>query len=413
MSNFSVENVRKDFPILQRKVQGKDLVYLDNAATSQRPQSVIDSISHFYQQDYSNVHRGTHFLSAKSSELYEKSRERVAKFIGALSSNEIVYTRGSTESINLVARSWGAKFIEKGDIVLVTRAEHHSNFVPWQVVAKEKQAKFRIVDILEDGSINEESFENILKEGKVKLFSFPFVSHVLGTQYPISYWAKKIKAQGGFVFLDAAQGAPSKKISLQAMEGVDFLAFSAHKMCGPTGLGVLWGKENLLEVMEPYQYGGGMIELVEDEKTSAGKLPFKFEAGTPHIAGAISFSKALDYLEGLGMKNIESHGVKLMDRLIPGLTSIEGLKIYGPLQEKNRSTVLSFSIKELHHYDLGTYLDMEGIATRVGHHCAQPLMRYLDLAGILRISFYFYNKLEEVDYLLEALKRAQKRFKKK
>ena len=410
---FSVENIRKDFPIFQRKVRGKPLVYLDNAATSQRPQAVLDAIVRLYMEDYSNVHRGVHFLSTRCSELYEQSRERVAQFIGASSSDEVIYTRGTTESINLVARAWGEKYIEKGDIVLVTRGEHHSNFIPWQVVAEEKKATFRILELLEDGHVDEAQLEEVLKGGRVKLFSLPLVNHVLGTCYPVSRLAKKVKSKGGVVFVDGAQGTPSRKINVQDMGEIDFFAFSAHKMCGPTGLGVLWGKQSLLEAMDPYQYGGGMIEEVGDIKTTAGKLPFKFEAGTPHIAGAISFSKALDYLEEVGVENITSQGSRLIEACLLGLSSMKGVRIYGPLRTEDRSAVVSFSMQGVHHHDLGMYLDMEGIATRAGHHCAQPLMRSLGESGLLRVSFYFYNTLEEVEYFIEKLKAAQKKLKRK
>lgn len=406
---FSVDTIRKDFPILQRKVHGKPLVYLDNAATSQQPQVVLEAFSRLYKEDYSNVHRGVHFLSNKSSELYEQSRKKVASFIGAFSSNEVIYTKGTTESINLVARAWGGKFLEEGDLVLVTRGEHHSNFIPWQAIAKEKKAKFCIVELLENGEIDELQLDKILEEGKVKVFSLPLVNHVLGNFYPVTRLAKKVKDKGGVVLVDGAQAAPTRKVNLKDM-GVDFFAFSAHKMCGLSGLGVLWAREDILDKMDPYQYGGGMIEEVGDEVTTAGKVPFKFEAGTPNIAGAISFIESLNYLEKIGLNNIEAHGKSLVEACLSKLSSIEGIQIYGP-PAKERSSLISFSLEGVQHHDLGVYLDMEGIATRAGHHCAQPLMRSLGESGLLRVSFYFYNTLEEVEYFVEKLKLAQKKLK--
>ena len=408
-NSFNVETVRKDFPILSKKIRGKNLVYFDNAASTQRPQAVVDAITKVYEEEYANVHRGVHQLSANLSARFEAVREQIATFVGTKDLGEIIYTRGTTESANLVAQSWLRSNVTKGDLVLVSAAEHHSNFVPWQDVARATGATFEILELTDDGFIDRAKFSAAM-ERKPKFLGLTAMSNVLGNINPIRELVTEAKAAGATVFIDGAQLMAHQPQKISAMGPVDFLAFSAHKMCGPTGIGVLWGRRELLDAMAPYHFGGGMVEEVGDQETSWGKLPWKFEAGTPNIVGVIAFGEALEYLETIGFDQIVAHEQKLLKHAIPRLLKVPGLKLFGSQNTDDRGAVLSFMLDGVHPHDVGSFLDTEGIAVRVGHHCAQPLMRRLGVEGTVRASLYFYNTEKEVDILIDALHRARKLF---
>lgn len=410
MQTLDVEKIRKDFPILNREIRGKKLVYLDNAATSQKPLAVIEAQARVYTQMNANVHRGVHLLSQESTDAYEKSRRKIANFLGTKDEGEIIFTRGTTEALNLVAQSWGRANVQSGDEVVVTRMEHHSNFVPWQVLAKEKGATFTVCELTPDYTLDLEMLKRILARGKTKVLAVTAMSNVLGTVTPIREIAAMAKKAGALVVVDGAQAMAHLPVRLKDFGEIDFLAFSAHKMCGPTGIGVLWGKRAILEKMPPYQFGGDMILQVGDEATSWNELPWKFEAGTPNYGDSIAFGAALDYLEAIGRDRIHTYELALVRYAQEKISGIKGLKIQAPKDPTIHGGVLSFTVEGVHPHDLGTFLDAEGVAIRAGHHCAQPLMRKLSIPATNRASFYFYNTLEEIDVFADALVKAVKFF---
>jgi cysteine desulfurase/selenocysteine lyase len=403
---FDPEKYRSDFPILQQKVHHKPLIYFDNAATTQKPQSVIDSISHYYTHDNSNVHRAIHQLGERATESFENSRKNIANFIGAKSESQIVFTRGASEAINLVAKAWGGKFIGKDDEIILSEMEHHSNLIPWQLIAKEVGAKLKFIPITMQGTLDFNRFDSLLTH-KTKLISITHMSNVLGTINPIKNIIRMAHDRGIPVLLDAAQSVPHLPIDVDFLD-CDFLAFSGHKMLGPTGIGALYAKAHHLQNMNPYQGGGEMISSVWLENSTWNEIPHKFEAGTPHIAGAIGFSSAIDYLKNVGMRNITLYEQEITSYAINKMLEIEALTIYGSAPE--RGSAIAFNIEGIHPHDLAQYTDQLGIAIRAGHHCAQPIMRKLNLAATARVSFYFYNTFSEVDYFVDALKKAKKLF---
>ncbi|MBR1644931.1 MAG: cysteine desulfurase [Bacteroidales bacterium] len=397
---------RNDFPILSRTIYDKPLVYLDNAATTQKPRCVIDAISEEYCSVNANVHRGVHFLSSKATELHEGARERVRTFINAASSAEIIFTRGTTESLNLMASSYGEAFLHEGDEVIVTEMEHHSNIVPWQLLRERRGIVLKAAPIHNDGSLDLERLEALFTP-RTRLLSVCHVSNVLGTVNPIRQLADIAHAHGAHILVDAAQSVPHFPVDVQALN-CDFLAFSGHKVYGPTGIGVLYGRETLLDKMPPYQGGGEMIARVTFEKTTYERLPFKFEAGTPDYVGTHALAVALDYQTGIGMKRIHEHEQALTAYAMRRLAEIPGLTLYGTTPTKD--AVCSFNIEGIHHLDLGTLLDRLGIAIRTGHHCAQPLMARYGVEGMCRASFALYNTTEEIDTLVAGIERVRKMF---
>jgi cysteine desulfurase/selenocysteine lyase len=403
---MDINQIRKDFPILDRQVYGKPLVYLDNGATTQKPRVVVDSIVDEYYSVNANVHRGVHYLSQQATELHEASRETVRQFINARSTNEIVFTRGTTESINLMAASFGEEFMGEGDEVIVSVMEHHSNIVPWQLLAARKGIQIKVIPMNDRGELLLDEYERLFTE-RTKLVSVAQVSNVLGTVNPIKQMARTAHEHGVPFLVDAAQSTPHMKVDVQDLD-VDFLVFSGHKVYGPTGVGVLYGKEEWLDRMPPYQGGGEMIQTVSFEKTVFNELPFKFEAGTPDYIGTTGLAKALDYVTAIGMDNIARHEHELLTYATEGLLSIPGMRIFGQAAEKG--SVISFLVGDIHHFDLGTLLDRLGIAVRTGHHCAQPLMQRLGIEGPVRASFGLYNTKEEIDILVKGIDRVRKMF---
>lgn len=404
ISKIDVEKIRKDFPILSRKIHGKPLIYFDNAASSQKPKQVINCIDKYYSEEHSNVHRGVHYLSSAATEKYESVRESVRKFINAAFSHEIIFTKGTTDSINLVAFSFGKKFIGKGDEVIISAMEHHSNIVPWQMICEEKDARLRIIPINDSGEIIMEEFEKLLN-ARSRIVAINHISNTLGTVNPVKKIIEKAHAAGVPVLIDGAQAVPHFQIDVQKLDA-DFYAFSSHKMFGPTGIGVLYGKEKFLEAMPPYQGGGDMIKNVTFEKTLYNTLPFKFEAGTPHIAGVMGLGAAIDYLEETGLNNISQYESELLDYATQKMSAMNGLKIIGTAEEK--SAVISFLAGRAHPYDIGVILDQMGIAVRTGHHCTQPLMERFGIPGTVRASLAFYNTFEEIDELCIGIEKAKK-----
>ena len=398
---------RPDFPILSEKIHDNPLVYFDNAATTQKPLEVIESINKYYQSSNANVHRAIHLLGERATIGYEEARKRVAEFINAESEKQVVFTRGTTESINLVASSWGRKFLEAGDEIILTEMEHHSNLIPWQLIAHQVGAKLRFIPFRENGTLDFPVFEQILSN-KTKLIAVTHMSNVFGTINPIKRIIRMAHDRGAPVLLDAAQSVPHLPIDVRHLD-CDFLAFSSHKMLGPTGIGVLYAKVRLLENMDPYQGGGEMISSVWLENATWNEIPHKFEAGTPNIAGAFGFKAALDYLDAIGMDNITLYEQELTTYALNKMMSIDGMKIYGSAPE--RGSAISFNLGNIHPHDLSHFLDQQGIAVRAGHHCAQTIMRKLNIAATTRASFYFYNTFEEVDYFIEQLKNAKSFFK--
>ena len=396
---FDVEKIRRDFPILSQKIHGKPLVYLDNAATSQKPQVVIDAVSHYYAADNSNVHRGLHRLSERATEAYEGARVKAQRFLNAAHSREIIFVRGTTEGINLVAQSYGRTFLKEGDEVVVSAMEHHSNIVPWQMLCEQVGARLRVVPINHDGELVLEEYARILNE-RTRLVSVVHVSNALGTINPVKGIIELAHRWNAPVLLDGAQAAPHMKVDVQEL-GCDFYAFSGHKLFGPTGIGILYGKAELLEAMPPYQGGGDMISLVTFEKTHYNVLPYKFEAGTPHIAGVIGLGAAIDYLNGVGLETAGAYELELLAYGTEALSTIKGLRIIGTAKEK--AGVLSFVIDGVHAHDIGTIVDREGVAIRAGHHCAMPVMQRFGVPATARASVAFYNTKEEVDALVRAL----------
>ncbi len=403
-----VEKVRNDFPILNRKVNGKRLVYLDNAATTQKPKVVIDALVDYYSRYNANVHRGVHQLSIEATETYENSRKKVAKFINASASQEIVFTRGTTESINLVKFAWGSQSIKQGDVILLTMMEHHSNIVPWQLLAKEKGARIAYAPLTRDGRIEMGEFERMLGDSP-KMVAFTQCSNVLGTINDVAKMCAMAKGAGATTLVDAAQSIPHMPVDVQSL-GCDFFAFSGHKMLGPTGIGALYGRKALLDSMEPFQSGGDMIKEVHLDGARWNDVPYKFEAGTTNIADAIGLGVAIDYLTSLGMDKVRRHEVELLRYAFEKMSHILNLKIYGPMDPEARGGVISFNLADIHPHDMASILDEEGVAIRSGHHCAQPLMELLDVPGTSRASFYVYNSIADIDAFIGALLKAKSVF---
>lgn len=397
---LDIDKIRKEFPILDREIGDKKLVYLDNTATSQTPGSVVGRITDIYEHTKANVHRGVHTLSQEATDLQESTRRRIQKYISAKGFEEIIFTRGTTEAINLVASSFGDRFRD-GDEIILTVMEHHANIVPWQLLQRHKDIKIRVVDINEAGELDMEQYRSLFND-RTRFASFAHISNVLGTVNPVEEMIRIAHSHGVPVLVDGAQAAPHLNIDVTALD-CDFYVFSAHKMYGPTGVGVLYGKKELLETMPPYQGGGEMISHVSFEGTTFADLPFKFEAGTPDFVDIAAFSQAIDFIESLGMDNIRKHETELLEYTTPGLLEIPGIKIYGSAPHK--SAVISFNIADIHNYDLGFLLDKLGVAVRTGHHCAQPLMQRLGIQGCARASFAIYNTFEEADYFINAIKR--------
>jgi len=410
-SFINIESIRNDFPILKRKVhKDKPLVYLDNAATTQKPIQVIEAISNYYLNYNSNIHRAVHELAEEATLAYETTRDKIAKFINAKNREEIVFVRGTTEAINLVAYAWGRQKINKDDIIVTTEYEHHSNIVPWQLLAKEKGAKLEYIGVDDNGELILDHLDNYLKTGKVKIVVFSQMSNVLGTITNSEEIVKRCKQHGVRVLIDGAQSVPHLKVDLQKLD-CDFFAFSAHKMLGPTGVGVLWARKELLQEMVPFNGGGDMIREVHKYETTWNDLPYKFEAGTPNIADVIGFAAALDYLDKIGMDKVREHEMELTKYALDKLSQMKGIILYGPKDVSKRGGVISFNLGDIHPHDLATIIDEDGIAIRSGHHCAQVLMERLDVSATSRASFYIYNTKEEVDVFIKSLNRAKELFK--
>ncbi|MEA2659173.1 MAG: cysteine desulfurase / selenocysteine lyase [Candidatus Binatota bacterium] len=404
--DFDVAEIRKDFPILKQKVHGKPLVYFDNGATSQKPQQVIDALSRYYSAENSNIHRGVHDLSERATAAYETAREKIRAFINAPTDKEIIFVRGTTEAINLVAQSYGRSFLKTGDEIIVSAMEHHSNIVPWQILCEQVGAHLRVIPINHDGEILMDEYRRLLNE-RTKLVSVTHVSNALGTVVPVKEIVALAHQRGVPVLLDGAQAVPHLKVDVQDL-GCDFYAFSGHKVFGPTGVGVLYGRAEMLEKMPPYQSGGDMISLVTFEKTHYNVLPYKFEAGTPNIAGGIGLGAAIDYLDGLNWQQVEAHERQLLSYATDELSKIDAVRIIGTAEEK--AGVVSFVIDHVHAHDVGTILDQEGVAIRAGHHCAMPVMQRFGVPATARASFAFYNTTAEIDVMVQAIHRVLKVF---
>lgn len=405
-SDDQVAQWRADFPILKTQVNGHPLVYLDNGATTQKPQVVIDAVSHYYENTNSNIHRGVHQLSELATAAYENGREQVRRFIGAASAKEVVFTRGTTESINLVANSWGMANLKAGDEVLVTEMEHHSNIVPWQMVTERTGAQLKVIPINDAGEISLDDVRELISD-RTKMVAISQLSNALGTINPVKEVIEMAHQAGALVLVDGAQAIAHIPVDMADLD-CDFYAFSGHKIFGPTGTGVLYGKEALLEAMPPWQGGGDMIRIVRFEKSTWNDLPYKFEAGTPNIAGGIGLGVALDYVSGVGLEKIAAHETELLSYASRQLQELPGLKLIGTA--KHRASIASFVLDQLHAHDLGTILDSEGIAIRAGHHCAMPVMQYYGVAATARASFAFYNTFSEVDRLMDGLNKAVEMF---
>lgn len=399
-----ITQYRKDFPALHQEVYGRPLVYLDNAATTQKPQEVIDVLSNYYSSDNSNVHRGVHFLSQKATDQFEEARRTTRHFLNAGHEHEIIFTRGTTESINLVASSFGRAFLKEGDAVIISGLEHHSNIVPWQLICEQQKAELRVIPMNQEGDLIMEEYEKLLDEN-VKIISLAYVSNALGTVNPVEKIIELAHQRDIPVMLDSAQAVQHTTIDVQKLD-VDFLAFSSHKIFGPTGMGILYGKEKWLDKMPPYQGGGEMIKTVTFDKTTFNDLPFKFEAGTPHIAGVIGLDAALKYVQKIGLEPIQHHEEKLMKYAVQELADIERLSFVGT--PRHRSGAISFLLDGIHPFDTGEILDKLGIAVRTGHHCTEPIMNFYGIPGTVRASFSFYNNREDVDKLKEGILKAQK-----
>lgn len=404
--SYNVEEIRQDFPILQREVYGRPLIYLDNAATTQKPRSVVEAISNEYFSTNANVHRGVHFLSQKATDLHEAARERVRQFINARSTAEVLFTRGTTESLNLVASSFGEAFLKEGDEVIVSVMEHHSDIVPWQLLRERKGIVIRVIPMDDSGRLDLEAYERLFSE-RTRLVCVAHVSNVLGTVNPVKKMAATAHAHGAYILVDGAQSIPHFKVDVQDLD-CDFLTFSGHKIYGPTGIGVLYGRESLLEKMPPYQGGGEMIARVTFEHTTYERLPYKFEAGTPDYVGTHALAAAIDYVEALGMDEIAAHERRLTQYAMERLGAIKDMHLYGTTPDKD--AVVAFNVGNIHPLDLGTLLDRLGIAIRTGHHCAQPLMQRCGVEGMARASFALYNTMDEIDRLAEGIERVSKMF---
>jgi cysteine desulfurase/selenocysteine lyase len=400
---LDVQAIREDFPILDQEVNGHRLVYLDNAASSQKPLAVIEALDRYYKYSHANVHRGIHELSTRATELYEGARQRVARHIGAGAPEEVIFVRGTTEGINLVASAWGPANLREGDEILLTVLEHHSNIVPWQLLAQRTGARLKSRDIDDEGRLRLEQLDDLLTE-RTRLVGVTHVSNALGTINPVKQIVQRAHAAGAVVMVDGAQAAPHLPLNVQAL-GCDFYAFSGHKMCGPTGIGVLWGRRELLEEMAPYQGGGEMIEIVELERSTYKPAPHKFEAGTPNVADAVGLAAAIDYLTAIGLERIHAHEYELVSYALERASDIPGFHQFGPVDD-DRAGVLSFELGDIHPHDMAQLLDGRGIAVRAGHHCNQPLMRRLGLGATTRASFYLYNDRDDVDALCDGMKAA-------
>ena len=407
----SFENIRKDFPILGRTVrENKTLVYLDNASTTQKPNQVIDAITDYYRNHNANIHRAVYALAEEATELYEKTRDKVANFINVKNRDEIIFVRGTTEAINLVAYAWGRAHIKEGDIIVTTEYEHHSNIVPWQLLTQEKGAKIEYIGMDDNGELILDDLDKYLATGKVKLVTFSLMSNVLGTISDSDAIISKCKNAGVLTLVDGAQAVPHMKVDLEKL-GCDFFAFSGHKMLGPTGIGILWVKKSVLETMNPFHGGGDMIREVHKYETTWNDLPYKFEAGTPNIADVIGLGAAIDYLSKIGMDSIRQHEIDLTTYALEKLSQIKGLHVYGTKDITKRGGVISFNFADVHPHDVAQIIDAEGIAVRSGHHCAQVLMERLNVAATSRASFYIYNTKEEVDKLINSLNKVAEVFK--
>ena len=410
LSELETNKIRNDFPILTRKINGKPFVYLDNASTTQKPSSVINKIVNYYSFYNSNIHRAVYDIAEEATNAYELTRLKISKFINASSPQEIIFTRNATEAINLVAYSWGRKNIQKGDVIILSEQEHHSNIVPWQILAKEKNAQLKYLKIGETGNINLNELESSLDDNKnIKLISLSHMSNALGNIIPIDKIIDMAHIHSVPVLVDGAQSVPHLKTDVRALD-CDFLAFSAHKMLGPTGVGILYGKKNLLHEMDPFICGGDMIKEVHKENTFFNDLPYKFEAGTPNIADVIGFSSALDYLNEIGMDNVRNHEIELTKYALEKMSEFKHIKVYGDANLQNRGGIISFNLGDIHPHDLATILNEHGIAIRSGHHCAQVLMEKLEVSATSRVSFYIYNTKEEINIFISALGEAIKLF---
>jgi cysteine desulfurase / selenocysteine lyase len=407
-STLDAQKLRADFPIFEQKIHGKPLAYLDSAVTSQKPRQMLDAMRTFYETSYANVHRGVYTLSERATAEFEQARQKVAGFVNAPSAREVIFTRQATEALNLVAYAWGLNNLGPGDVVVVTELEHHSNFVPWQYIAKKTGAGFRMIHLTEDGELDLSDLEPIAGEGNVKVVALNLVSNALGTINPVEKLAEWAHERGAIMVVDAAQAAPHHPIDVQAL-GCDFLAFSAHKMCGPTGVGALWGRLELLDAMEPFNLGGHMIRKVRPEETTWGDVPHKFEAGTSPIAEAVGLGAAIDYLEAIGVQAIEEYEQELAAYALERLAEVPGIVLYGPPPSR-RAGIVSFNLGEIHPHDVAQILDAEGVAIRAGHHCCQPLMTRLGVAATNRASFYLYTVRDEIDRLVEGVQKAHKLF---
>jgi cysteine desulfurase/selenocysteine lyase len=403
---LDVKKIRSEFPTLNQMVHDSPLVYFDNGATTQKPDVVIERVQQYYQNENSNVHRGVHYLSQEATSRHEEARETVQKFINAASTKEVIFTKGTTESINLVASSFAKKFLNEGDEIIVSEMEHHANIVPWQMACEEKGAHLKVVPVFEDGSLDMEAYENLLSD-KTKMVALAHISNVMGIINPIEQIIELAHEKNIPVLIDGAQGVSHTKVDVQALD-CDFYVFSGHKLFAPMGIGVLYGKEEWLEKLPPYQTGGEMIKNVSFERTTFNELPFKFEAGTPNVAGALGLAAAIDYISDLGLEEIEVHEKDLLDYGTEQLLKVEGLRIIGT--NTNKASVISFVFEDIHHYDAGTILDQLGIAVRTGNHCAQPLMKRFGISGTIRAAFAFYNTREEIDKFVVSLNRLRQMF---
>jgi len=401
IEDFDPIQIRKDFPALDQTVHGKPLAYLDNAATSQKPRAVLDVLSEYYEKDNANVHRGIHELSRRATVAFEAAREKVASWINAPSAAECVWTRGTTEAINLVATAWGLDHVGEGDEILISVMEHHSNIVPWQLLAARTGATLKYIEIDDEGRLVLDGLESLITE-RTKIVSISDVSNSLGTINPVKTIVDASRAVGAIVMVDGAQGVVHTKVDVQDL-GCDFYAFGGHKMCGPTGVGVLWGRLELLEAMAPFQGGGEMIQIVERDQSSWAAVPHKFEAGTPNIAGAIGMGAAVDYLSNIGIEAIAIHESEIMAYAMAQLSLVPGLRMFGPSSLDDRSAVISFTMGDAHPHDISTILDTEGVAIRAGHHCAQLVMKHFGVPATARASFYLYSTREDVDRLVKGL----------
>ncbi len=403
---YDVESVRRDFPILSQTVYDNSLVYLDNGASAQKPRAVIDCIGRVYETEYANVHRGVHYMSQKATEAMEAARERVREFINAEHAHEVIFVRGATEAINLVAASWGGTNLGPGDEIVLTVMEHHANIVPWQIAAEKAGAVIRVAPITDEGVLDMEAFLGLLGP-RTRIVAITHISNALGTVVPVAQVIEAAHANGAVVLIDGCQAVPHMAVDVRALDA-DFYVFSGHKLYGPSGIGVLYGKQALLDAMPPYQSGGEMIEVVTFDKTTYAGLPFKFEAGTPHIAGAIGLGAALDYVDALGLERIGAHESDLLAYATERLGALNSIRLIGTAPEK--AAIISFNLEGVHPHDVGTILDREGVAVRTGHHCAQPVMERFDVAATVRASFGLYNTRDEVDALVRALGRVQEIF---